>query len=56
MAINANFTGKNIDDAQGYISVDSIRFIKPEKLFELPNLTVKAEGLASIANLASNRI
>lgn len=44
LLIDANFTGKNIDDIQGYIKADSIRFLKPDKKFEMDNFIIAASG------------
>lgn len=40
--VNANFKGTNIDDAQGYINVDSLRFYRNDESFTLDKLTVQA--------------
>lgn len=45
LIIDANFTGKNIDDIQGYIKTDSIRFLQPDKKFEMNNFVIEASGL-----------
>lgn len=42
--INADFTGKNIDDIQGDIKMDSIRFLQPDKKFEMDNFIINASG------------
>lgn len=40
--IDADFTGKNIDNANGYLRVDSIDFIRGDKLFNMNNFLVEA--------------
>jgi len=45
--IDANFIGSNIDDAAGYISIDSLRFLRSEKNFSMQKLLVEASGMSS---------
>lgn len=42
--IDANFTGKNIDDIEGYIKTDSINFIHDGKVLIMNNLLIEATG------------
>lgn len=42
--INANFTGNHIDNAEGYLNIDSIRFYKGEDHFFMDNFMVEASG------------
>ncbi|SHF40937.1 Family of unknown function [Dysgonomonas macrotermitis] len=44
LVIDANFTGKSIDDIQGYIKADSIRFLQPDKRLEMDNFIIQASG------------
>ena len=44
LAVDANFTGKNIDDLQGYIAIDSLSFLQSGKSFDLDKLMVRASG------------
>lgn len=50
-AIDADFTGKDIDNAIGYISIDSIDFIREDKLFQMDNLLVEVSGPQEDRNL-----
>ena len=47
---SADFIGSAIDDAQGYIAVDSLDFYKDEQEFKLEKLMVSASGLSSDEN------
>jgi len=47
LVMDANFTGNNIDDLQGYIKTDSIRFVRPNKRLEMDNFIIKASGEGS---------
>lgn len=40
--VDADFTGKNIDNAIGYLRIDSIDFIREDKLFQMDRLLVEA--------------
>lgn len=42
--INANFSGKNIDDAEGSLTIDSLVFRANDKQFNLNELIVEASG------------
>lgn len=44
LAVDANFTGKNIDDLQGYVDIDSISFLQSGKKFTMDKLRVEASG------------
>lgn len=54
LTVDANFTGKNIDDIQGYIKVDSIRFLQPDKRFEMDNFIIQASGEEDLRLLTIN--
>ncbi|MBK5721954.1 translocation/assembly module TamB domain-containing protein [Dysgonomonas sp. Marseille-P4677] len=58
MAIDADFSGKNIDDAEGYIRVDSIDFIREDKVYQMDSLVLKVSGVAQDRKLKlqSNQI
>lgn len=45
LVLDANFTGKNIDDIQGYIEADSIRFLQSDKRFKMDKFIVEASGI-----------
>lgn len=45
--INANFIGSDIDNAQGYISVDSLEMYKDEQLFKINEFNLRASGLSA---------
>lgn len=49
--VDANFTGNNIDNAKGYIKVDSIDFIREDKLFLMNQLLVEVSGEEEARNL-----
>jgi hypothetical protein len=40
--IDADFVGKNIDDVQGYIRIDSIDFLREDKIFKMDKLLVES--------------
>lgn len=42
----ANFKGKNIDNSVGYISIDSIDFIRENKRFQMDKCYIEASGKA----------
>lgn len=44
--IDADFRGKDIDNAEGYIKIDSVDFIRKDKLFQLDNFLLNISGLA----------
>lgn len=44
--VSANFAGNNIDNAEGYLSIDSISFAKGDKSIFLDQLYVEASGYA----------
>lgn len=46
LAIDADFNGKNIDDAEGYIRVDSIDFIREDKVYQMDSLVLNVTGFA----------
>lgn len=52
LGIDANFTGKNIDDIQGYIKTDSVSFRQPEKIFALDNFIIEASGFDNTRKLS----
>lgn len=45
--INANFTGKHIDDSEGYLNIDSLSFTRDNKHFNLNTFLVEASGVSS---------
>lgn len=52
LTMDANFTGKNIDDIQGYIKADSIRFLQPDKKFEMNKFIISASGTGNQRELS----
>lgn len=50
--IDANFTGKDIDDIEGYINTDSISFIHEGSTFRMNNLLIEASGEESDRSLS----
>ncbi|NDV67549.1 translocation/assembly module TamB [Dysgonomonas sp. 25] len=46
-SIDANFQGKNIDDAQGYIKIDSIDFFRGDQHFFLQDFLIEASGIST---------
>lgn len=42
--VDADFIGKDIDNAEGYIRIDSIDFIREDKVFQLDRLLVEILG------------
>jgi len=46
LAIDADFTGKNIDDAEGYIRIDSLDFLKEDQVYTMDSLLLRVSGLA----------
>lgn len=46
-SVNANFTGKDIDNASGYLSIDSIDFIREDKTFMMNRFLIEASGTMS---------
>lgn len=52
LGIDANFSGKNIDDIQGYIKTDSVSFRQPDKTFTLENFIVEASGFEDTRKLS----
>ncbi|MFV0469312.1 MAG: translocation/assembly module TamB domain-containing protein [Dysgonomonas sp.] len=44
-SVYANFSGRNLDELQGQLSVDSLRFIRGNKKFALNSFAVTASGL-----------
>lgn len=42
--INANFSGKNIDGSYGYISIDSLDFIREDKVFQMDKFLLTTSG------------
>ncbi|NDW18939.1 translocation/assembly module TamB [Dysgonomonas sp. 216] len=49
--IDANFAGSNIDNAIGYLSIDSVRFYRNEKNIHIDKLLIEASGLSSDKHL-----
>ena len=45
--VDANFTGKDIDDATGYLSVDSIRFQREGRSFFMNKFMAEASGVST---------
>ncbi len=52
IGIDANFSGKNIDDIQGYIKTDSVSFRQPDKTLALNNFIIQASGLGNTRKLS----
>ena len=48
--IDADFEGANIDNIQGYISVDSLEFYRNQEKYELKQLLITASGLSETDN------
>lgn len=44
--INADFVGKDIDNAEGYIKIDSLDFTREDKNYQLDKFLLKVSGLA----------
>ncbi|MFT3994503.1 MAG: translocation/assembly module TamB domain-containing protein [Dysgonomonas sp.] len=42
--LRANFKGKNIDEAQGTLSIDSLYFVREDKSFEMNKFRIEAFG------------
>lgn len=53
-SVNANFSGKNIDNADGYIRVDSLDVIREDKEFIMNKLLVEASGTSENRKLTIN--
>lgn len=51
LVVNANFKGKTPDDIVGAVSIDSIDFIRGDKLFFLPKLSITSAITDSIRKL-----
>jgi len=51
LAIDADLQGKDIDNAIGYIRVDSVDFIREDKLFQMDKLLVEVLGNEEDRNL-----
>lgn len=49
--LNANFKGRNIDNVEGYIKADSVRFLQPEKNFIMNEFLVQATNNDSIKKI-----
>lgn len=45
--VRANFEGRNIDDAEGYIRIDSLNFIREDRVFDLNQFFLEASGVSS---------
>ncbi|GAB6012619.1 translocation/assembly module TamB domain-containing protein [Viscerimonas tarda] len=45
--VNANFSGDNIDNAEGYLNIDSIRFYRDGDQFFMDNILIEASGSLS---------
>ena len=45
--MRANFKGKNIDDADGYINIDSLDFIRESNRFQMDKFRIEASGIAA---------
>lgn len=43
LKLNANFSGRSIDDMIGEINVDSFKYVSPEKEYSFDNLNIKAK-------------
>lgn len=58
MAIDADFYGKDIDDVEGYIRIDSIDFIREDKVYQMDSLLLSISGIAQDRKLQlkSNQI
>lgn len=50
--IDADFIGKDVDNAEGYVKVDSIDFIREDKLFQLNHFLVNISGLSENKELS----
>jgi len=49
--IDANFVGKNIDNANGYLEIDSLLFLHEQKRFEMKSFRIEASGEAANRSL-----
>lgn len=52
VSVDADFSGKNIDEIQGYIKTDSVSFRQPDKSFMLDNFIIEASGLDDTRKLS----
>ncbi|MDR2956049.1 MAG: translocation/assembly module TamB [Prevotella sp.] len=50
--IDADFVGKDIDNAEGYINIDSIDFIRDDKVFIMSQFLIEIAGLAGEKKLS----
>lgn len=50
--LKADFKGKNIDDAEGTLQIDSLDFVREDKHFELSRFLIEASGESSNRQLA----
>ncbi len=46
LLLNANFEGNSIDNMVGYINIDSIRYLEPQKNFFLDNINITASQIS----------
>lgn len=44
LSIDADFIGSHIDNAEGYVRIDSIDFIRDDKLFQMDSLVARVAG------------
>jgi len=52
--INANFSGKNIDESDGYIKIDSLDFIREDKVFQMKEFLLQTSGIGADRKLTIN--
>lgn len=50
--INANFSGKNIDESDGYIKIDSLDFIREDKVFQMKEFLLETSGVSADRKLS----
>jgi hypothetical protein len=50
--INANFSGKNIDESDGYIKIDSLDFIREDKVFQMDKFLLETSGISTDRKLS----
>lgn len=50
--INANFSGKNIDESDGYIKIDSLDFIREDKVFQMQKFLLETSGMGNERRLS----
>ncbi|WP_231496722.1 translocation/assembly module TamB domain-containing protein [Prevotella sp. 10(H)] len=52
--MDADFTGRHIDNAEGYVRIDSIDFIREDKFFQMDSLVLNITGFEDSRQLTLN--